>query len=538
MSGPWERYSAPQESRAPWKKYEVPGVTVPAPTSKATNMLDALIRGTAAGTSLNFADELAAAGNAAIPAIGDLSYGKEYASRAPTFSQRYDENIQKERAIDAANAKEYPLTSLTGNLLGALLLGKLSGVRAPTTATQAGVQGAAIGGAYGFGEGEGGLLGRIKSTAIDGALGGLTAAGMFGLSNLISPYLSKAVKTLRNEGVTPTVGQTLGGPMARIEEGVTSIPLVGDPIKEAQARAVGSLNKAAYNRVLEPFGLKYPEDAPIGNEGIKRVNSVIRDAYDHAWDGAFIKDSPDLRSSIGSVLDEASFSLPPERVNIIQKNIDRLITSKLDQHGELDQKSLQLAKNWFAEQARKGGSMDEQNLASAYNGILGTLKNAVGEADPERGLLLNAADKAYANFVRVANAASSNNASGREGLFSAAQLGSAARAADNSVRKLDFARGDALMQDLAQAGQQVLGPKVPDSGTPFRWMVEHPLQTLALSPGWLATKMVYSEPGQKALNTVVTGAPETRQAIAQQMRRTIPLMSMLPLTFQSQGEQQ
>jgi hypothetical protein len=81
-----------------------------------------------------------------------------------------------------------------------------------------------------------------------------------------------------------------------------------------------------------------------------------------------------------------------------------------------------------------------------------------------RGLKMT--DKAYAEADRVINAAASHGA--REGVFSPAALRSSVRAGDRSLRKKSYAKGNALLQDLSDAGVDVLGSNYPDSGTAGR----------------------------------------------------------------------
>ena len=81
------------------------------------------------------------------------------------------------------------------------------------------------------------------------------------VASMISPNVAPEVKTLMNEGITPTPGQILGGGAKRFEEGLSSVPVVGDFIKNAQLRAVEDLNKVAFDRALKPIGKELPKDA-------------------------------------------------------------------------------------------------------------------------------------------------------------------------------------------------------------------------------------------------------------------------------------
>ena len=85
--------------------------------------------------------------------------------------------------------------------------------------------------------------------------------------------------------------------------------------------------------------------------------------------------------------------------------------------------------------------------------------------NPARAPELRAANEAFANALRVEGGAGKIGSD--QGVFTPDHLLSSVRQLDPSLRKGTFARGDALMQDLGDAGKAVLGNKVPDSGTPF-----------------------------------------------------------------------
>ncbi len=82
--------------------------------------------------------------------------------------------------------------------------------------------------------------------------------------------------------------------------------------------------------------------------------------------------------------------------------------------------------------------------------------------NPKYAKDLKSADTAYATFKKVENAAAA--AKGSEGVFTPAQLETAVKQGNKS----QYARGKALLQDLSGTGYDVLGNKVPDSGTAGR----------------------------------------------------------------------
>jgi hypothetical protein len=116
-----------------------------------------------------------------------------------------------------------------------------------------------------------------------------------------------------------------------------------------------------------------------------------------------------------------------------------------------------------------------------------------------------------------------------DGVFSAGQLQSAVKAMDRSKDKGKFSRGDALMQDLSDAGKSVLGDKVPNSGTADRLMnvgaVGASLVNPAVPIGLLGGAAAYSQPVQSLLRGAVSSRPALAQPIAGLLNRTSPVFS-------------
>lgn len=535
QAGPWTQYataaSAPDAASppaaGPWTQYQSASGAVPNQQEHPGGVIESFLRGVTNGATFNLADVASAAANAALPAVGD-ALDPVKPSHAPTFAERYHENLASLHSGLESDQERHPVASFAGNVAGGFVNPVTRALPAAKTFGGAAVQGFGIGAGYGAGD----AISKQEdalNTVVDSALGGFFGAAgnvaLHGLGRAIAPAeKTGAADLLNKEGVPTTIGQSLGGTAQRLEDASTSVPLLGDAIREQQRTGIKEFNRAAYNRVLQPLGLQYAKDAPVGNEGIANLGEMVSKAYEHAFDGAKIVDDAPLQTGISQAIEDASNVLPGDRVRLLRQNINRLITSKFDENGELSGTALKNAKNWFAEQARTGpmASIDEKNLASAYGDVLGAIKEAIADSDPDRGALLHAADNAYMRFVRVTQAAATNNASGKEGIFTPNQLSSAIRSLEGSTRRMNFAKGTAPLQDLAQAGQQALTSTVPDSGTAVRTIFQHPLTALATSPAWLMGQGAYSNAGQRLAHALAFGAPEARTAIANLPARLAP----------------
>lgn len=142
--------------------------------------IDNFGRAVARGASMGGADEFAAAADAtAGPLVDRLT--PSGTSQAPSWSERYDENLAGERAQDKAYDDAYPAWSTTGKLVGGVggalatlprwLLSGAGLVRSAAT-------GAGLGGVGGFLEGEGGLENRLTSAATGAGVGGALGAAL------------------------------------------------------------------------------------------------------------------------------------------------------------------------------------------------------------------------------------------------------------------------------------------------------------------------------------------------------------------------
>lgn len=369
-----------------------------------------------------------------------------------------------------------------------------------------------------------------------GAIGGAVApVVMRGVSSVISPQASvnPELQMLRDAGVRPTVGQTLGGTANRIEEKLTSLPFVGDAISGQRRRAVEEFNRAAINRATAPIG-QHVDD--IGTTGVRQAGDLISDAYEAAKQqmSGFRIDNP-ARTELNNLRMLARNGLEGKERSIFDRYFRDYIQSKpgltADGFKELDSKLGQ-------DIARFSRSNDayQQNLGDALREVQRIIRDNAMRANPDAAQAMRAADRAYANLVRVEGA--SVGAKGSEGVFTPGQLMTAVRQADRSVRDRATARGDALMQDLASAGTNVLGNRVPDSGTAGRLMMNLGAGGTAAAgmaglisptvaiPGAAGLAM-YTTPMQRLLGNAISVRPDFAQPVGRALQQAAPAFAPL-----------
>lgn len=361
-----------------------------------------------------------------------------------------------------------------------------------------------------------------KQVGAGALFGGATPAVMSGISRVISPNASnnEKIALLLKEGVKPTIGQTLGGAFNRMEEAATSLPFIGDAIGAARNRAKDQFNQAAINRVTAPIGAKVEG---TGTQAVHDAGNLIGDAYTAAKNalGGFKVDDQ-ASKELASLQSLALSGLQGRERNTVNKYFSEYLNRPsltAESFKELDSKlTSDIAK--FGQ-----GDAYQQKVADALKEVQSIVTNNAKRANPDAAKALAKADEAYANLVRLEGA--STGAKATDGVFTPGQLLTAVRGADKSVRDRATARGTALMQDLASAGQSVLGNKLPNSGTADRMIYGGGI--LGLGAGGMASLpataalvgggvAAYTPLGQSVLRGAVSSRPESAQAIAQALR--------------------
>lgn len=360
--------------------------------------------------------------------------------------------------------------------------------------------------------------------------GGAVPAAVAGVSRVIRPNASANpnVELLRAEGVRPTVGQTLGGRWNATEEKLQSLPVIGDMIASQRGRSLREFNQAAINRATAPVNQRIEG---VGQGAVQQAGNAVSGVYDDALNraGAFVQDRQ-FAQEVGQLRQMTQGMTPPmrERFNRVYQD---LIASRTSQAGGMTSRTFKDVDSELGQLAgryARSQMASEQDLGDALMELQASVRRQMVRARPDVANDLANADAGWANLVRIEGAAKS--AKNNEGVFTPAQLNQAVQAADRSVRKRATARGTALMQDLGNAGQAVLGNKVPNSGTADRlWMGAGTLAgTGAINPaipaGILGGAALYTDPMQNALTFLLTQRPQAAQAVANALRQSTPAL--------------
>lgn len=392
----------------------------------------------------------------------------------PATPQQLNQQVQqRERAYQAertaAGETGTDWTRMAGNLVPSIALGG----RLPVGASLPGAVAAGAGsgavmsaaepvtqGDY-WSEKENQLLGGALIGAGAGGVGHLIGRGIAGVNN-------PTAQRLRDEGVQLTPGQALGGNYRRLEDRLSSLPVVGDSIRNAQNASLDSFNRAVANRTLAPIGESVAENSPVGRELVRDVNQRISNAYTQAYGqirpfGPDQQFAQDLATAVGGFLQ-------PDARRVFQREMGNDILSRI-QSGQMNGQTYQQVRqelNRLAREFEGHNTLAGRELSTAFDNVGNAFNGLLQRSNPQVAPALDAADTAWANFVRMRAASSAPGTAGREGVFTAPQLSSAVTRNDRSVGRGATARGQALMQDLSDAGAAVLPSTVPNSGTPER----------------------------------------------------------------------
>lgn len=367
-----------------------------------------------------------------------------------------------------------------------------------------------------------------EQAAIGAVTAGATGAGVQAIAKAIAPKLSPAVDDLMKRGVNLTPGQIAGKGWAKAEEVLTSVPILGDFIKNAQRRSVESFNKAAYDEVLAPIGAKYTGDV-VGHGGVKIVGDKLSAAYDDIVPDLQL--IPDEQFSADLTAATAGKELMSEGA---AKQFEKIVETTLPR-GPLSGAPLKALESKLNQLISKfGGSQDpsDQMISEALGEMRSAMLSNLARVNPAHAEKLGAINSGWASLVRLERAAANT----KEGVFTPEGLLGAVKTLDDSVRKRGTARGTAgPMQDLGKAGNEALGRTYPDSGTGGRMLTGGAVMGY-IDPTLLATAAAgsapYTEFGQKIATAILAKRPVVSQQLRAMLERgTGPVGTLSPLSL-------
>lgn len=454
------------------------------------------------------------------------------------FGGQDPQAIQAQGRADIAETRrlDAPLMKTAGGVLGNISGGVLTAPLLPATGTMTGA--AAMGAALGAAQPAESWGERGGNVALGGIAGGATQGVLNAAGRVINPNVSQDVRTLMAEGITPTPGQIAGGAWKRAEEGLTSIPVLGDSIKAAQGRGIEQLNTAAFNRALAPINERLPAGM-AGRDAVDYVETQLGNRYDRLLprlttqaDAQFGQDIQTLQGMV------ANGAIDPRAGASFDRILQNDVLGKFQGQGVVTGQTLKDIESDLGQHIKRFGQStdaDQRLVGDALRETQASLRALVQRTNPQDAAELTAINTGWANFKRLQTAA--GGVGSDSGVFTPAQLQSAVRANDPSKDKGAFARGSALMQDLSDPAKSVLAPKLADSGTPYRGLLSamtaaggaaalgHAGAATGIALGAALGPAVYSAPAQRALAALLTQRGRGAQLTAEELQYLAPLLT-------------
>lgn len=354
----------------------------------------------------------------------------------------------------------------------------------------------------------------LQGIGLDAVIGG--AAGKAGdvalkaARSVVAPQFQKAASALTKRGVSLTPGDILGGAARKVEDRLTSVPFIGDAISAARSNSVGEFNRAAIGDVLAPLGEKLPAKIDTGHEAVEYAGKLLSDRYGKLLPTLKVQADQPFAINLQSLKGLAQ-NLEPNQKGLFNE-WSKKVVGKFSGIGRMSGDTFKELDSELGAEFRlyrSSGSPGDRKYADAVRQLQAELRGMVKRGNPDKAAELNAIDKGYANLLRVESAAGKAN----EGVFSAAQLRTASRQQDSSLYKRQTARGKAMMQDLAEAGQKVLGNRTPDSGTAGR-LAQQSIPQLIAGAALSPLSALYSPTALPRVGALLTSRPAQAQTIA------------------------
>lgn len=460
--------------------------------------------------------------NAIIP--NDYINGRmsdELAAKQDAIVQGREKWYQQAREADGQ--KGFDGWRMAGNVLSPanLIPGKIAGNLGKTaTAGQRIGKGAIAGGIFGatapVTDGEGGYAEqKLKQMGIGAALGG--GIPMLGevAAKTINPALQKGKQLLIDSGVRLTPGQMMGGWAKTAEDKLQSVPILGDAITAARQRGLEDSNIAVANRALAPIGKSVPKTVKAGRDLVNHVDDTLSNEYEAIIPQLTGKIDDEFTAAMKQ-LDDMVNELPDSMQKQFRAIVENNVGKKVSPAGFFTGESIKRAESAIGKKSRaytKSLDPDQQDLGNALRQVQANIREWLARQNPQHAEKLRKINEGWANYERMKGAAGMLGAP--EGVFSPAQLA-------NNVKKMggrnQYAKGEALMQDMSEAAKSVLPTKYPDSGTAGRYLLgAGALGGGYFSPaalgGLLGGAAMYSRPSQ-ALLQYLMAAPKLGKASA------------------------
>jgi hypothetical protein len=408
---------------------------------------------------------------------------------------------------------------LAGNIAATLPLARLPG--------GAFTQGAAGGALL---SNEDTLGGVAKDAALGGIIGSGVSAGLRGAAAVAAPVVSPALRTLVDAGVRVTPGQIarsygtrVGNAVANIEDAATSLPILGTTVRNAREASQADFSQAAVNRSLAPIN-EILADNVNGRDAVRLAGDRLSQAYNEVTPQLTATADDEFTQAMAAIHDQATTMVPQrqEQFNRILEGLGRFW-----QGGEtLSGDAFKRVETRLAHRIRQfSGSpdADQRDLADVLRATQAAMRDLAARQNPAQAERIAQINRGWASLAQAERAAGNSR-----GEITAAGYSQAVKQSSDTVRRRGYARGQALNQDLADAGSAIIPSRLANSGTADRagLLALGALGARALTGDGLALgglgaigagSVAYTQPAQ----ALVRGALTRNQAVSPELARLL-----------------
>lgn len=376
------------------------------------------------------------------------------------------------------------------------------------------------------------------------ALGTVAAPAMQkvfeGGARVLAPQIDASLKKLKDMGVTPTVGETLGGIAQSVEQFLEALPYVGNKVKAAKEDTFDDFRIGLINRAANKVDEKIPKGTPT-YEAINKLLKIKDAKYDAALDGTtFSLDNPAL-TKISQTLQTQKFNTK-EQEDLFNSILDNDFKSYFINGVKIDGQAFKemesnLNKQIFA--YKNSPNVSEKLVAQNLQDTLNTIKSVFHRQNPEKVTELRKVDSLYRDLVLIQEA----SARSKTGKFTPDNYNQAVKAASAGRKKRDFGTGRAYNQDIATAGVNVLGEPGSDltrqittgavtgGAAGYGAYITDPV-LLAAFMG--AAPLAYTKSGKKLLDVALTKRPEAVRQVGEAIKLVSPELGLFGPEFARQ----
>lgn len=372
---------------------------------------------------------------------------------------------------------------------------------------------------------------KIEQTALGAVFGPLGERLISGAGRVLNPLVSKAEKTMRDLGIIPTTGQTLGGKFNTLEEFAQNLPLIGANIENARQRVLFNFNKSIINKALKKVDDELPADV-IGRDAISYASDKVSKLYDDVLSKMSFDLNPSTYRNIVNSITNAKNISPAQKQEIATTINDTVFSRFAGQKIDgTTYKGIESDLRKKASNYSTSALASEREIGDSLSNVLGVIKKELYSQNKNQTSQLRRVDSAFGDLSVINVAAANSDAV--SGVFTPRQFSTAVRQQDQTLRKTMFAKGRARSQEISDAAVEVLGETAKST-------LEGRIAASALGGFGLFTKpqiavplmfgvpAAYSSSGQRMIDALLRSRPDMSKEFGGLLsQQAIPLGGVL-----------